>query len=462
MKKRLLGVTMAAVLTAALAAAVTGCTTSNTKPTEPAKETTANAPGKETTAQETKAETKAEEKHDLVMAWWGNQTRNERTQKAIDLYMEQNPGVTIEGQFAEWDGYWDKLATMASGGTLPDVIQQHTNYLVQYNDASLLLDLEPYVKSGALDLSKISPNVVELGKVDQKLLAVCSGVGTWGLTYNATLLEENGIEIHDNMSIQDFIDISRAVYEKTGYKTCLSATVSDAAAIFSQILRGEGHEIWQDSGLGVEKYEDMKPYFDLVELGVKEGWLINPGVLVERNGNEQQPIVYGETPAEKSWCIPSASNVYLSYVKAAPEGTTLKLTTVPSNDVKKSNFVMASQFFAVSSQSKDPDGAVAFLNWMINGQDANAILLGERGVPANSEVVTSIAGLVDEPTMNSMSFVNDLVSPNSSAASPATGAKMTEVKDVFGQLYEQLCYGEITSDQAAKSLYEKAGEILKK
>lgn len=455
MKRRLLAFGMAVVLTGTLAGCGFSAKSQETqKPAAPATQ--------ETTTRGEVENDSSVENHELIMAWWGNQTRNERTQKSIDLYMQNNLGVDIEGQFAEWDGYWDKLATMASGGTLPDVIQQHSNYLIQYNEADLLMDLTPYVENGMLDISEISQNVIDLGTVDGKLLAVCSGVGTWGLTYNATLLEENGIEIHDNMTIQEFIDISRAVYEKTGYKTCLSATVSDGAAIMSHILRGAGYEIWQDSGLGVEKYEDMKIFFDIIELGVTEGWLIDPSVLVERNGNEQQPIVYGETPAEKSWCIPSASNVYLSYVSAAPEGTELKLTTVPSDDIKKSNSVMASQFFSVSNQTKDPDTAIAFLNWMINSTDANSILLGERGVPANDKVVTAISSLVDEPTKNSMSFVNDVVSPNCSGASPATGAKMTEVKDAFGQLYEQLCYGEITSEDAAKTLFEKANAILGK
>ena len=31
----------------------------------------------------------------MTFTWWGNQTRNERTQAALDLYSEQNPGVPL-------------------------------------------------------------------------------------------------------------------------------------------------------------------------------------------------------------------------------------------------------------------------------------------------------------------------------------------------------------------------------
>ena len=40
----------------------------------------------------------AAEPCDLVVAWWGSQGRNEKFQSALDLYAEQNPGVTIAVQ----------------------------------------------------------------------------------------------------------------------------------------------------------------------------------------------------------------------------------------------------------------------------------------------------------------------------------------------------------------------------
>lgn len=41
----------------------------------------------------------------LTIAWWGNQTRNERTQAALDLYSEQNAGVTFDPQMNAWSDY---------------------------------------------------------------------------------------------------------------------------------------------------------------------------------------------------------------------------------------------------------------------------------------------------------------------------------------------------------------------
>ena len=53
------------------------------------------------------------EKITLNLYWWGNQTRNDVTKKAIDLYMEKNPNIEIKAEFTDWSGYWDKLSAMA-------------------------------------------------------------------------------------------------------------------------------------------------------------------------------------------------------------------------------------------------------------------------------------------------------------------------------------------------------------
>lgn len=87
----------------------------------------------------------------MTMAWWGNQTRNERTQQIIDLYTEQNPGVSIDGQFSEFNDYWNKLATAAAGHSMPDVVQMDYKYLNQYVSNGLLVDLKPYIEDGTID-----------------------------------------------------------------------------------------------------------------------------------------------------------------------------------------------------------------------------------------------------------------------------------------------------------------------
>jgi len=137
MKKRI-----ALLMAAAMAAAsLTGCgggTTSTTADTT------------EGTAAETTAVSAGNGGGDvkLTMSWWGNQVRNEKTQAALDLYAEQNPGTVIEGQFSEWSDYWNKLATSAAGQAIPDLVQMDYSFVDQYVKNGLLIDLKPYMEDG--------------------------------------------------------------------------------------------------------------------------------------------------------------------------------------------------------------------------------------------------------------------------------------------------------------------------
>jgi multiple sugar transport system substrate-binding protein len=90
---------------------------------------------------EAAADSNASGEKKLTVTWWGNQTRNERTISTLNLYAEQNPGVTFDPQVAEWADYWNKLATASAGKALPDVIQMDYKYLDQYIKNGLLTDL---------------------------------------------------------------------------------------------------------------------------------------------------------------------------------------------------------------------------------------------------------------------------------------------------------------------------------
>ena len=129
----------------------------------------------------------------LTVAWWGNQVRNERTQQMLELYSEQNPGVTFDGQFSEWNDYWNKLATASAGHTMPDIVQMDMGYYNQYVENGLLLDLSPYIEDGTLEVADVDESILESAKIDGKTYGICNGINAPALLYNKTLLDEAGI-----------------------------------------------------------------------------------------------------------------------------------------------------------------------------------------------------------------------------------------------------------------------------
>ena len=452
--KRKFALLLAAAMTAA---SLAGCGSSSASG-DTAADTTAAEAGTTETAESTEGSNSGSA--NLVIAWWGNQTRNERTQKIIDLYSEQNPGVTIDGQFSEFNDYWQKLATAAAGHSMPDIVQMDYKYLNQYVTNGLLVDLTPYVEDGTIDTADCNQDVLNSGSVNGGLYALCNGINSPALLYNKTLLDENGITVKDNMTLDEFIDVCKEVYEKTGYKTNLCYNQNEQWIEY--FLRADDIVLYEDGKLGGDSYEPYADFFKLYEDGLKDGYVIDPSVFAERSigSVEQDPLVYGSSPETMSWCAFAYSNQLTATVSAAPEGTEIGLTTWPSADPKKSDYLKPSQFFAISSDSKNPEEAAKILNFITNDVDCNNILLGERGIPLSSKTAEAIAPNLDETTQKVITFVNDVVSANSSQVNPPSTNGASEVNDLINKLQEQVCYGQLSAEDAGKQLFEQGNQIM--
>lgn len=453
MKKKLALVLAASMTAASLAACGGGQTESTTAAGG------ADTPAADSTT--TAAASAAGGETALTVAWWGNQTRNERTQAALDKYSELNPGVTFDGQFSEWSDYWNKLATAAAGHSLPDVLQMDYAYLDQYVTNNLLVDLTPYIEDGTLNVDDCSQDIINSGSVDGKVYSIPIGVNAPAMVYNKTITDQAGVEIKDNMTLDEFVAVSKEIYEKTGCKTNMAYGVSQE--ILQAMIRGyDGHVLFDDGKLGVDSAEEFVPFYKVYEEGVKEGWYIEPGVFAELTPGsiEQDPLIYGSSPSTMSWVAFCWSNQFAAFSNAAPEGMELDLTTWPSKDPKLSNFLKPAQLFSISVDSKDPVTGAKLIDYWTNSMDCNEILLGERGVPISSKVAEQLASSLSESDQKVISFINEVVTPNSSQINPPYPNGASEVSDLINKLGEKVCYGELTAEEAAEQLFTEGNKIM--
>lgn len=390
----------------------------------------------------------------LSMAWWGNQIRNERTQQVLNLYQEQT-GTTVNGQFFNFNDYWSKLQTLAAGNSLPELLQMDYAYINQYAEKGLLLDLNPYIENGMLDTSNISEDVLAMGKVGDGNYGMASGITAVCLLYNKTLLDENEIEVKDNMTEAEFVELSKAVYEKTGYR----ANIYYSGLYMEEWSRANGIQIVERK-MGAENADSYIPYFELLARGIEEGWMVTPDITAEGNGTEMDPMIYGSSPETMTWCAIGNSSQLSMYQGAAKEGVEIALTTIPTSDTKKSNFLKPSMFFSVSASVENPEEAVKLLDFLINSEDAYQILQAERGIPASSAIVESIADKLTDTEGKANNFANSVVVPNSSPIDPPFPEGYGELKTELIKIEQKVGYGEITPQQAAEEYFYKGNEIF--
>lgn len=449
----------AAALTAALAAGVlAGCGSSSG--------TTTGAPGSSSSAATTSAASGSSSggsssgSADMTFAWWGNQVRNEETQKAIEAYQKANPGITIDGQFSQWGDYWQKLATSSAGNELPDVIQMDYSYLNQYVSSGLLYDLSGFVSDGTMDTTNWNQSMINAGTVDGKLYAVCSGINAPCLIYDKVITDAAGVTIKDNMTLDEFVQTAKTIYEKTGYKTNIE--YGEASGIFTYWLRADGKIFFSDEGVNATQ-DELAEYYKIYQDGMTNGWMVSPEIFAELSigTTEQDPLVYGTSPDSRSWCAFKTSNMYVGYLNVAQEGQELLMTTQPSKDPKKSNYLKPSMFYSVSRDAKDPKAAAAFIAWLTNSTEANDCLKGERGIPLNSTIADSVKAQLLESEQAIYTYVEDVVVDNSSDINPPDPSGNSEAVNVFNQVLEQLCYGQMTPEDAASQMISQGTAVLK-
>src|SRR5699024_5105959 len=135
---------------------------------------------------------------------------------------------------------------------------------------------------------------------------IASGTSASCMFYNKTLLDELGITINDNMTLDEFIDISKQVYEETGYRSNLYHY-----GLYMDMY-ARANDIQASDKLGGDSADDYLPYFETLETGIKEGWQISPSQAAD---------------------------------------TDSALTTIPTTDPQKSNYVKPAMYFSVSADT---------------------------------------------------------------------------------------------------------------
>jgi multiple sugar transport system substrate-binding protein len=404
-----------------------------------------------------KADTK-----ELHMTWWGSQTRHDRTIAVIELYEQQNPDIDIVYEFSGWGDYWTLLTTKASGGNLPDIMQQDYAYLHEWQSRDLLMPLDDYFASGVINVSNVSPTVLDSGKVGDEVYGLALGTNSQAVMIDTDLLEQAGLELPSpDWTWVEFEDTCLAIHEALDI-WCFGGTLSDEA-LWKSLFLGHGLWVFNEAGTAIG-YEDDQPLIEYLDMILR---LMDAGALptVEEwaeyrdLGPEGNPIVSGKAAMAYHW-----SNQVVAVNNAAGEGRNFKLWHLPRPEGgQPENYVKPSQFFSITTQAKYPDEAAAFIDFFTNSMEANAILAAERGVPVSSVVRDELAAALSPIEQEAFDFLAR-VEADSSPVPPADPAGWADIRDnVYGpQFADLVLYGEISPAEGAAYLREEANIILAK
>src|SRR3954447_5999962 len=341
----------------------------------------------------------------LALAWWGNPTRNKNTQDEIDAYIKAHPDVKITGQPGDFSSYWDKLATQTAGGTPPDIIQMDMAYIAEYGHRGALLDLS------GVDTSKFVEGTVDSGKIDGKLVGINAGINSLVIMANPTLFEKAKVAVPDDKTWtwDSMMAAATEVAKKTSVPFGLAGIVGSDAA-FGTWLRQQGKELFTPNGLGFDA-TDAQGWLDSMVKYQKAGSLGEvQQISQEGSGSSAKPLAQSAFALGNAAMSLSNSN-QLEAIDAAAGNAQMKLLRLPSktgNAAERKAWYKASMLWSVSAKSKNPDAAVAWVNWWANTTDAAGIDKAERGIPCNSDLQTFVTPQLSPAQQTVAKFITDI------------------------------------------------------
>ncbi|MEU7474598.1 ABC transporter substrate-binding protein [Lentzea sp. NPDC042327] len=382
----------------------------------------------------------------LRFTWWGGDDRHKRTQRIIELFQEQHRNITIKGEFKEWNGYWDSLATTMAANDAPDVMQMDELYIASYAERGALLDLTEAKKH--LDTADFDQKALATGAIGGKQYGLPVGLGMYSVMVNLDLLAQYGIPVPDDTkwSWDDLKRIGEQVSEAGGGQVfgVQSPGINDTAGL-SIRARQQGKAMFDAEGKVVLPQEIAREYWQYIADLAKSGVAAPPSVTIEKaSAGLNQSATATRTAAFGLWW-----NTQLTALTAA-SGARLKLLRLPGETQGKAPgaYYKPSMFWSVSSRSKHPAEAAAFVSFLANDEEAAKIMLTERGVPANQKIRDVIAGQLKETDKAAKEYLDTVPVSDPPRITP-NGASTVDA--ILKRHTEDVLFGRTTPDAAATS-----------
>lgn len=394
---------------------------------------------------------------ELRFTWWGSDTRHEYTQQIIEQFNAEHPDIVVKGEYSEWSGYWDKLATTTAANDAPDVIQMDAAYLRSYADRGALLDLRTI---DGLDTGDVDDETLAVGESEGGLYGLVQGVVPLAIVTNTALLEAAGVPVPDDTT-WTWDDYSRIGAQVT------AAGLPAVFGIQTEGVQGPLMENWAmqagetlftddgDVGLSPETLAAFWQYqLDLVTAGAGTPVTLT----IERNAASAGLEVSG-TATNTVAFAPWWSTQLTALSNASGQPLVLLRPPAPEAGGDPGLYYKASMYWSVSSRTQNPEAAVEFVNFLANSEASTDLMLTERGIPASTTVRDRIAAKLSPTDAAAVAYVDaiaDVVNP----APPIPPVGGSSSGEVLTRLGSDVLFDRVSPEEAAQSYVDELQSAL--
>lgn len=380
----------------------------------------------------------------LRFSWWGNNDRAALTQKVIDAFTAANPDIRITGEFADFNAYFDKLATQVAGNDAPDVITLGGAYPREYGDRGALLDLSEV--GDILKTDKIDQAALSNGNFGDVQYGVPSGANTAAFVADPEVFAKAGVPLPDGdtWTWDDFVRIATDIAKNSpkGTYGLQDPTKTDGLDLYA---RQRGEALYTPDGkVGISRQT-------LVDWWTMTLRLLDAGATptaaetadqITKPAPEQSRIGRGLAGLQLDW-----SNQLTALRRAS--GHQLVLLRAPGESTGSPGmWLQASQIYTINARTKHPKEAARFVDFLVNDPAAGKIILTDRGLPSNPEVRAAIGPDLDEDQAAQAEFITE-AAPKMGPALVIGPTGSTQTPDILDRVNAEVLFKRWTPEKAA-------------
>ncbi|NUR85703.1 MAG: extracellular solute-binding protein [Nonomuraea sp.] len=392
----------------------------------------------------------ADGKTKIVFSYWGSDSRQKLTEQAIKKFEEKNPTITVEGDFSDWDSYYEKLATKVAADDAPDVMSIEIRGLAEYAGRGALADLS----GGKINVADLDQQVITAGQVDGKQYAIPSGVNTFAMIANKATIEAAGQKLPDDKTWtwDDYVSLAQKISEKNAGK--IYGTEYNYNPAFLQIFAAQrGEKLYDGAKIGVTA-DTLKAWWALLQklVDTKAGPV--PAKMSEATTKPDLSLLATNTGAMGTWW----SNQLGTLSKSSGQELTVIRTPKAQGAASSGMFLQPAMYYTASAKSEHAAEADKFIDFLVNDPDAAAILLSDRGLPTNAKVLAAVKDKLPPTDQKTLAFIDEVRADLTPVQVPPKGAMQME--DIFKRNSEEVLFGKATPDAGAQKLLSEANAAL--
>ncbi len=392
----------------------------------------------------------------LRFSWWGGDDRHEATLKAIELWHELHPEITIKAEYGGWDGWTEKVNAQISGGTAPDIMQINYDWLINHSpDGTGFYDLHQLGEY--LDLSGYDEETLSFGEVCGRLNAVTVSMSGRGLFYNSEVYDRLGAEYPQTWD--DLMSLGAAFENQGVYPLDLDiqsgATAWYIAVVYVQ--QNTGREfITMDGELGFT-VEDIRAALDFYKALEDNHVIRTVKTRTDEDGNaalyQSTEFISGKIAGVLEW-----GSAVGKYESVLDDGILQSGPLLSDENGNSSGWMIKpSLLYSVSSTTKYPDEAAAFLDFLLNNEQCAEILGTTRGIPASQNALDYLA---ETGQLDGLSYENALMLEELDTVTISPYMELSRMKEFYNNAIEKVSYGAADTSEAAQEMFDSITKYL--